>query len=231
MQNMLMTSKDFDPCGLKVWIGTPRLGNEVHMFRSRGFEIVENLADSDIVVFTGGADISPALYGEKLHQRTSPSLTRDANELQWYRQSRGKFRFGICRGGQLLNVLSGGKLWQHIDNHHGDHEIRDCFTGQKVMATSVHHQSFRPGKSAVVVAVTKVSSSKEAQHDSWKKGQPHQNNAWETDYEVLFYPDTRSLALQFHPEFRNDNSDPLVEYTFQLLSRYYPLNDQRQKVV
>lgn len=229
---MNVISKDFNPKELKVFIGTPRLRNEIHMFRSRGFSITPLIEQADIVVFTGGSDISPALYGEKLHPRTNPIFDRDKRELKMYRESQGKFRFGICRGGQLLNVLSGGKLWQHIDNHNcGDHEIRDVLTSKKLMATSVHHQGFRPGKSAVVIAVAKVSTFKEAEFDTWKANQPRQNHAWETDYEVLFYPETRSLCLQYHPEFVDDNDGELVNYTFELLSRYYPVVEaERLKV-
>lgn len=221
---MIVNSKGFDPKNLKVFIGKPMLGNEIHMFRSRGFELTQNINESDIVVFTGGADISPSLYGEKPHQRTGPVFTRDQRELMMYRKSHGKFRFGICRGGQLLNVLSGGKLWQDVDHHNsGDHQILDVLTGRKLMATSVHHQAFRPGKGAIVIAVAKVSTRKESEHDTWFKGGV-KNGAWETDYEVLFYPETRSLCIQSHPEFCEPNDHELVEYCFELLSRYYPVN-------
>lgn len=227
---MIVSSKGFDPKRLRVFIGIPQLGNEVHLFRSRGYIITENINEADIVVFTGGADISPSLYGEKLHAKTNPMPARDHRELLMYRAAWGKFKFGICRGGQLLNVLSGGTLWQDVNGHHSSHPIRDVLTGKELISTSVHHQAFRPGKGAVRVAVAKVSTRKESEKDYWDNTLKTTNPAWETDYEVLFYPRTRSLCHQGHPEFCLNNDDPFVEYCFELISRYYSCEDNLKKV-
>lgn len=218
---MKLISADFKTDGIRVYCNPPFLGDEIHMFRSRGYTIVQRPEDADIVVFTGGADINPALYGEEPHIRTHFNYERDRRELSVYRKSKGKFKIGLCRGGQLLNVLSGGKLWQDIDQHHGAHSIRDVNTGQVIIVNSIHHQAFRPGKNAVTVAVTRLSTTKEAMGVSWVKHQLPVNHHHETDFEVLYYPETRCLCIQSHPEM--EHADDAKNYFHELISRYYPL--------
>ena len=69
------------------------------------------------LVLSGGADIDPALYGEARH----PTVTRvfrerDAFELALCREAlrRDMPTLAICRGHQLLNVATGGTLFQDI---------------------------------------------------------------------------------------------------------------------
>ncbi len=71
----------------------------------------------DAVLFTGGVDIHPALYGEAPRRGLGEvDEERDAFEVALYRELRalGKPAFGICRGFQLINALEGGTLIQHL---------------------------------------------------------------------------------------------------------------------
>ena len=71
----------------------------------------------DAVLFTGGVDLHPALYGEEPRRGLGEvDEERDAFEVALYRELRGlgKPAFGICRGFQLINVLEGGTLIQHL---------------------------------------------------------------------------------------------------------------------
>ena len=218
---MNLISPSFHPEKHSVYIVPPLMAQENRLFKDKGFNVTQDILEADILVFTGGQDINPALYGERPHVRTSWSNSRDKIDLSAYRTSGEKFKIGICRGGQFLNVLSGGRLWQDVDKHHQDHNIRDVLTGTEVYSTSVHHQSFRPGKGAVVVATCKQSTRKEAEKVSWFKSASKSNNNFETDYEVLFYPETRSLCIQGHPEW--GASQAFVDYFHELISRYYSL--------
>ena len=68
----------------------------------------------DAFLFTGGQDVSPALYGMEDRSGTVvPSPERDALETRLLREvlASGKPVLGICRGLQLLNVVLGGSLW------------------------------------------------------------------------------------------------------------------------
>src|SRR5262245_15532218 len=114
------------------------------LFKKRGYESVDNEEDADFVIFTGGADIYPYLYGERpLNDRCYYSLKRDQEEIRLFKKLPPKMpKVGICRGAQLFNILCGGSLWQHVDRHLGvsTHPIKDFATGRILNINSVHHQ-------------------------------------------------------------------------------------------
>ena len=68
-------------------------------------------------VLTGGADVDPARYGEVPAERTSaPRVQRDEWEMALARAAlrRDIPLLAICRGLQVLNVVLGGSLHQHL---------------------------------------------------------------------------------------------------------------------
>jgi len=84
------------------------------------------LGDVDGMVFTGGSDINPAVYGQEPHPESSAFYDhRDAAELEVMRAALSSTMpvLGICRGMQLINVALGGTLVQHLpdDVGHTDH--------------------------------------------------------------------------------------------------------------
>ena len=79
--------------------------------------IGEVLDDVDGVLLTGGNDIDPALWGERvLNDTVRIDEERDAFELPLARLAveRDLPVLAICRGCQVLNVALGGSLWQDI---------------------------------------------------------------------------------------------------------------------
>lgn len=79
---------------------------------------VEAMADRIAgLLIPGGPDVDPALYGEDPHPGTR-AMTPDADraELALIRAALDAELpvLGICRGMQLLNVLHGGTLHQHL---------------------------------------------------------------------------------------------------------------------
>ncbi len=71
----------------------------------------------DGVLFTGGADVSPHLYGEDPHSASGPfQPLRDAVEVSFAHKvlATDKPVMAICRGAQLLNAVLGGTLYQDI---------------------------------------------------------------------------------------------------------------------
>ena len=94
----------------------------------------------DAVQFTGGADVTPELYGAP-NIASHNDVTRDLNEVRIFMESKRRLLpcFGICRGSQFLRVMAGGRLVQDIEGHGRDHRAQ-CVNGEEFRVTSTHHQ-------------------------------------------------------------------------------------------
>lgn len=132
-------------------------------------EVLERL---DAVVFAGGADLDPGLYGEEPHAETTGLRPeRDAAEVPLMKAAldRDVPLLGICRGMQVLSVVRGGSLVQHLpdavghERHrpapgtYGLHDVRlepgslaHRLLGDRVSVPSYHHQGLAsPGDLSV----------------------------------------------------------------------------------
>ena len=190
-------------------------GSSVHaMFRGYGYTTVSALSDADVVCWTGGADVDPALYGEKPIRTTRFHRPRDDDEQEVYKKARamGKMCVGICRGGQFLNVMNGGSLWQDVDNHTGSHFI-ETSAGEVLFASSTHHQMMRPTKRGKLLAWGKVATI--LHNEEHSDGHP----AFGKDTEVVWYEDTKSLCFQPHPELPRHKE--CTDYFFTLITELY----------
>lgn len=213
----------FDWSKFKVYVHGPGKHEYQRMFAERGL-LGADLEDADIVCWTGGADVNPALYGEKNAMYKGRNMSgidqdRDDIDMRVFGYAADKFKVGICRGGQFLNVMNGGKMWQHVDRHAGaPHDLIDLVTGEVVRVTSTHHQMMRPAEDGIVLAHARESELKIADGDEWHikhdcVERPEELN----DVEVVWYEESQSLCVQFHPEHRNQK--PCTDYFFSLLQR------------
>lgn len=166
----------------------------------------KNVGEADVVLFTGGEDVNPELYDEPCMAKTNFNRARDDRETAIFTEAllREIPMVGICRGAQFLNVKNGGKLWQHVTNHCGNHmarvEIAPFLKGNKrrtIEVTSTHHQMMIPTPDALVLATALEAMEKNAPSYS-KIGKPTED---EPDIEVVYYDDTSCLCFQPHPEF------------------------------
>lgn len=177
-------------------------GTTTWLLENYGFESVSTPELADIIVFNGGADIGTEIYGEKPVFTGIPEFKshRDKHEIEIFEKFKDKkFFFGICRGAQLLNCLSGGTLWQHVNNHQQDHQMIDLRTEDKIMITSTHHQMMRPdfnNPTMELIGVAARSTNKQAGGGTEWSGSPNK-----TDVEVVWYGDTKCLCIQGHPEY------------------------------
>lgn len=191
-----------------------------HMFLKRGWKLVDLLGGDtpDLVQFIGGEDVDPSLYGHSRHPSTRSNPKRDAFESHIYQSMRGKTHFaGICRGGQLLNVLNGGTMFQHVDGHGWDHVATDLLSGRDVQVTSTHHQMMLPGPAGEVVMTAAKSTIRWLEQSS---SHPNREGG-DVDVEAIFYPDTQSLCFQPHPEYLSvgeDGQEIYFEYLKNLLN-------------
>jgi putative glutamine amidotransferase len=77
----------------------------------------ETLDSVDGLIFSGGSDLDPELYGEQAHPETDGWVReRDDFELGLMQAAlaRDVPLLAICRGSQVLNVALGGDLEQHV---------------------------------------------------------------------------------------------------------------------
>jgi putative glutamine amidotransferase len=136
--------------------------------------LVERL---DGLLFAGGEDVQPSLYGEHPHHLLGAvDLHRDEIELalaNWAIE-RDMPTLGICRGMQLLNVALGGSLYQDIGaqvessfkHSHKDQprnwiahtieiepgsQMERILGANEVWVNSLHHQAVKqPGKGVII---------------------------------------------------------------------------------
>jgi gamma-glutamyl-gamma-aminobutyrate hydrolase PuuD len=85
--------------------------------------IEETLDALDGIVFSGGSDLDPALYGQEPHRETDGiEAERDRAEMALLQAAleRDLPMLAVCRGSQALNVALGGDLVQHLPEVVGD---------------------------------------------------------------------------------------------------------------
>jgi gamma-glutamyl-gamma-aminobutyrate hydrolase PuuD len=191
----------------------------VAMFQRNGWSVLgaDTEGTPDLVIFTGGSDVSPSYYNE-VNVASGPDPARDAYESEIFEAYRDTPKAGICRGGQFLNVMSGGRMWQDTDRHGRYHKLRDLLTGKDHFVSSTHHQMMRPSGLAEIVAVADESTYRMAATAHNVKAVEHYQ-----DIEVLYYPVTKSLCFQPHPEY--DDAGETEKYFFELLERYFKFDE------
>lgn len=159
-------------------------------------EILKLVTRDDVVLFDGGTDVSPSLYFETRSPFSQfPDSERDARERKVFikAQSAGAACIGVCRGAQFLNVVSGGRLIQHVTNHGTNHFVK-TIDGEQIQVTSTHHQQMWPfltNHEMVAWADHHAESFCEYGKDFYITRQP----------EIVWFPQTRSLCIQGHPEY------------------------------
>ncbi len=184
------------------------------MFRNRkDYRLVSLPSEADLMVFTGGEDVCPVLYGEATQKGTSSNIMRDFEEIAALRYALDNDipLAGICRGAQFLNVMAGGRLYQDVSCHCGNFAQHDAqlADGKIVKVNSYHHQMMIP--------------SERMKHDvlMWANNSArdkHTNSAIALETEAVYYYGMNALCFQPHPEFMTQ--DDTRETFFNLLEEY-----------
>lgn len=169
-----------------------------------------------LVLFTGGEDVCPQYYSQNVGEYTKYNLERDKFEKEYlFNNFPDVPKLGCCRGSQFLTVLSGGRLIQHVEGHATGQlhaiEMNGPLLGNIYNITSTHHQMMYPFKmkedSYQLVAFSKYFLS-----GVYLNGD-NENIELPKDFlepEIVYYPKTKSLCIQGHPEMTgcpNDTKD------------------------
>jgi gamma-glutamyl-gamma-aminobutyrate hydrolase PuuD len=87
-----------------------------------GAAIDETLDVVDGLIFSGGSDLDPELYGAEAHAETA-GVVRERDDFELALMQAALARdvpvLAICRGSQVLNVALGGGLEQHVPDRVG----------------------------------------------------------------------------------------------------------------
>lgn len=200
------------------------------MFVDQGWSIADNIEESDLVQFVGGADVGPALYGHQMHRTTYINKSRDDHEMNVFFKALelGIPMAGICRGGQFLNVMCGGTMYQDVNGHamHGTHKawIKDAVL--PVMVTSTHHQMMKVNQKVENIVLMSAGQSTRKvemgplQYESVKEIVHFPRLDEFTDVECVFYPENRCLCFQPHPEYGGSHVKETLEVYFNFLDTY-----------
>ncbi|MBQ0113705.1 MAG: gamma-glutamyl-gamma-aminobutyrate hydrolase family protein [Bacteroidales bacterium] len=178
-------------------------------------ELTKNIEEADIVLFTGGEDVDPSLYGCKPHRTTYSNLGRDLYEKKVFDKIRtDQLVVGICRGSQFLCVMNGGLLIQNVQNHamFGTHEIYEPRTQRKYEITSTHHQMQYPYDLKMKVDYDILMYPSE-QRSCRYEGDKIDELAVLVEPEVVLYHKEnkpKCLAIQGHPEMMRKESQIVI---------------------
>jgi putative glutamine amidotransferase len=126
--------------------------------------VEETLDALDGLLLSGGNDVDPRAYGAEPHAATGgvrPERDRGELALLQGALARDMPVLAVCRGSQLLNVVRGGDLVQHLPEVVGDekhretpgvfsaHDVRvdpdsrlGALVGDRAPVKSHHHQGF-----------------------------------------------------------------------------------------
>lgn len=163
---------------------------------------VKNPKDIDLVLFTGGEDVDPGIYNQDIGKCTHINKSRDKREIATFHKFRDcSFFLGICRGSQMMTVLSGGKLIQHVEGHCRDHSMI-VRGNMKYNITSSHHQMLYPfdlnEKDYELLAYSEY-----FQSNTYLNGNNEEINLPKNflEPEIVYYKNTNALCIQGHPEW------------------------------
>lgn len=200
---------------MKVYIPYPLSNNCLNLFTVRyGMDLVDNLEECDLVVLCGGGDIHPSHYNSKEHPCTAAYSKdgRDKKEIELVKEAiiLNKKVFGICRGLQLIHVVLGGKLYQHLHNHPSYHK---CTGVTDISTNSVHHQN--PMCDLPFMEVL-LRSEEECLAEYYDVIEREFKNEFIQTVEAAKYRGFKCGGVQFHPEAFNPSEDS-IEFSLNLI--------------
>jgi GMP synthase-like glutamine amidotransferase len=186
------------------------------------------LVESPTLIIWGGQDISATIYNQVPNERSGADVKlslRDQHEVEMALKAMelGIPIIGICRGAQLMCALTGGILVQDVDNHAGGYHEIVTNDERSFRCPSLHHQMMYPwtkdGK-PVDEGYVYLAWCPQARSSVYHGEPGEQLKMHGPEPEVLWFPKTKSLCIQSHPEFIDKLDHPFVKYTLELTEKY-----------
>jgi putative glutamine amidotransferase len=153
----------------------------------------------DGLILAGGSDIDPAAYGQRPHPETGTTWPeRDRFELGLGTRAleRDMPVLGVCRGMEMLNVIRGGTLRQHLDDLSLHRHTPGVFCD--------HAVRLEPGSLAARVVGAEHTEVKSAHHQGLDQlGEGVVASGWADDglVEAIELPDRAfAVGVLWHPE-------------------------------
>lgn len=169
-------------------------------------DIVTDIEFSDVVLFPDGDQLSPFLYKDirKPHSIINP--TKDLSDIKWFKKAVKKEIpiIGIGRGAELICVMNGGKVIQDhpfgdtvqiVENYDGTKNLAECYNSMTQFPFNIKKENY------FIL--------------SWRKPLKYHYNGKgkEMNPEVLpdivYYPKTKSLAIESYPQSLSKTSTSL----------------------
>lgn len=173
-----------------------------------------------LIVSGGDFDIDPALYGEKeIHPTVKVNNHRTHHEMSLLKAAMDIDLpiLGICGGQQLINVVCGGTLYQHVPEEYEKadvHESSSMHPQGKSRDEQAHQVTIVPGTRLHHIVGVNDMGVNSAHHQAVRRpGTGVVVNAYATDglIEGLEVPDlTFCVGVQWHPEFKVDPFDAKI---------------------
>jgi putative glutamine amidotransferase len=181
--------------------------------------VEETLDALDGLLFSGGADLDPELYGQEAHAQTNGIVPeRDSAEIALLQAAleRDMPVLAVCRGSQVLNVALGGDLVQHLPEVVGDEKHKHT---PGVFAD--HDVDVLPGTRTQEILGDRAPVKSHHHQGYGRLGEGLQEAARAEDgtVEALEHPSRRfALGVLWHPEAGEDFA--LFEALVAEASRY-----------
>ena len=173
------------------------------------------------LILTGGNDPDPAAWGEEWHPactRVDPRRERHERALATQAEQRGLPALGICFGMQVMNLVRGGTLIQHLDQGGNDAKWDDHTKGNE--GYSRRHPLQIAENSVLSGVMRGVSASINTNHHQalGKIGKGLAAVGWAPDGVVEAIEDASRpfwIGVQWHPEHQAD--EPAQSALFEAL--------------
>tara|TARA_R110000822_G_scaffold302649_2_gene426977 strand:+ start:25877 stop:26587 length:711 start_codon:yes stop_codon:yes gene_type:complete len=191
------------------------------------FDASDEKKEVHLLLFTGGADVTPEMYGERKGSHTHVNAQRDDLEIKMVNKYSKKPKLGVCRGAQFLTVRAGGTLIQHVEGHNtGVHPIQThefAPEGHFISypMSSSHHQMMFPDRISNKESYKLLAWSKFFNSNTYLNGDGNEIILPDDflEPEIVHYPGINALAIQGHPEYPGVDQKT-VNFCAKLIKKY-----------